>query len=134
MEQRLQDIASLFNPIPGMGVGMGPADMAPYSHYPSHYSYQVYNLVTRKIFSFQLIKQNVCFCRARDQYHNMVNSLIHIPILMLFYTMHHWLNWAHHNHIMDQIWVRPFHPVCTLQIQATMEMVVLPAIKWIMTT
>ncbi|XP_037049907.1 segmentation protein cap'n'collar isoform X4 [Bradysia coprophila] len=40
MEQRLQDIASLFNPIPGMGVGMGPADMASYSHYPSHYSYQ----------------------------------------------------------------------------------------------
>ncbi|XP_055382451.1 segmentation protein cap'n'collar [Condylostylus longicornis] len=32
MEQRLQDIASLFNP---MGVGVG--EMAPYSHYPSPY-------------------------------------------------------------------------------------------------
>ena len=35
MEQRLQDIASLFNPIPSMG------EMSPYTHYPTHhYSYQ----------------------------------------------------------------------------------------------
>lgn len=41
MEQRRRpDIASLFNPIPGMGVGMNMSDMAPYSHYPSHFSYQ----------------------------------------------------------------------------------------------
>lgn len=41
MEQRLQDIAHLFNPIPGMGVGMGVGDVPSYPHYPSHYSYQV---------------------------------------------------------------------------------------------
>lgn len=72
--------------------------------------------------------------RARDQYHNMVNLLIHIPILILSYTMHHWLNWVHHNHIMDQIWARLYHPVCILQIPVTMQMLALPAIKSIMTT
>lgn len=42
MEQRLQDIANLFNPLPGMGVGMGVGDMPTYPHYPtSHYAYQV---------------------------------------------------------------------------------------------
>ncbi|XP_053946353.1 segmentation protein cap'n'collar isoform X2 [Anastrepha ludens] len=41
MEQRLQDIASFFNPISGMGVVGGVSDMPPYPHYPSHpYSYQ----------------------------------------------------------------------------------------------
>ncbi|XP_075147822.1 NFE2 like bZIP transcription factor cap-n-collar isoform X2 [Haematobia irritans] len=41
MEQRLQDIASLFNPIPSMGVVGGVSEMSPYSHYPTHpYSYQ----------------------------------------------------------------------------------------------
>lgn len=39
MEQRLQDIANFFNPIPGMGMGVG--EMPPYSHYPTHYPYQV---------------------------------------------------------------------------------------------
>ncbi|KAL5286440.1 NFE2L1 family protein [Megaselia abdita] len=38
MEQRLQDIANFFNPIPGMGMGVG--EMPPYSHYPAHYPYQ----------------------------------------------------------------------------------------------
>ncbi|KAL9891797.1 NFE2 like bZIP transcription factor cap-n-collar isoform 2-T9 [Glossina fuscipes fuscipes] len=38
VEQRLQDIASLFNP---MGVVGGVSEMSPYSHYPTHhYSYQ----------------------------------------------------------------------------------------------
>lgn len=41
MEQRRLDIASLFSPLPGMGVGMNVSDMASYSHYPPHYSYQV---------------------------------------------------------------------------------------------
>ncbi|CAD7077327.1 unnamed protein product [Hermetia illucens] len=40
MEQRLQDIANLFNPLPAMGVGMGVSEMSPYSHYPTHYPYQ----------------------------------------------------------------------------------------------
>jgi len=41
MEQRLQDIASLFNPIPSMGVVGGVSDMPPYPHYPTHhYGYQ----------------------------------------------------------------------------------------------
>ncbi|CAD6995320.1 unnamed protein product [Ceratitis capitata] len=41
MEQRLQDIASFFNPISGMGVVGGVSDMPPYPHYPTHpYSYQ----------------------------------------------------------------------------------------------
>ncbi|XP_013101796.2 segmentation protein cap'n'collar isoform X2 [Stomoxys calcitrans] len=41
MEQRLQDIASLFNPIPSMGVVGGVSEMSPYPHYPTHpYSYQ----------------------------------------------------------------------------------------------
>ncbi|XP_073815566.1 NFE2 like bZIP transcription factor cap-n-collar isoform X7 [Musca autumnalis] len=38
MEQRLQDIASLFNP---MGVVGGVSEMSPYPHYPTHpYTYQ----------------------------------------------------------------------------------------------
>lgn len=41
MEQRRLDIASLFSPLPGMSVGMNVSDMATYSHYPPHYSYQV---------------------------------------------------------------------------------------------
>ncbi|XP_049304194.1 segmentation protein cap'n'collar isoform X3 [Bactrocera dorsalis] len=41
MEQRLQDIASFFNPISSMGVVGGVSDMPPYPHYPTHpYSYQ----------------------------------------------------------------------------------------------
>ncbi|XP_058982995.1 segmentation protein cap'n'collar isoform X1 [Musca domestica] len=41
MEQRLQDIASLFNPIPSMGVVGGVSEMSPYPHYPTHpYTYQ----------------------------------------------------------------------------------------------
>lgn len=41
MEQRLQDIASLFNPIPSMGVVGGVSEMSPYPHYPTHpYPYQ----------------------------------------------------------------------------------------------
>lgn len=41
MEQRLQDIASLLQPIPSMGVGVGVSDMPPYPHYPTHhYPYQ----------------------------------------------------------------------------------------------
>lgn len=40
MEQRLQDhLANFFNPISGMGMGVG--EMPPYSHYPAHYPYQV---------------------------------------------------------------------------------------------
>lgn len=45
MEQRLQDIANLFNPLPAMGVGMGVSEMSPYSHYPTHYPYQVWKYV-----------------------------------------------------------------------------------------
>ncbi|XP_053664921.1 segmentation protein cap'n'collar [Anopheles marshallii] len=45
MEQRWQDLANLLSFPPGMGVGMGVADMPPshpsHAHYPSHYpSYQ----------------------------------------------------------------------------------------------
>ncbi|XP_062703305.1 segmentation protein cap'n'collar isoform X2 [Aedes albopictus] len=43
MEQRFQDLANLLSFPPGMGVGMGVADMPPahpHPHYPPHYSYQ----------------------------------------------------------------------------------------------
>lgn len=45
MEQRRLDIATLFSPLPGMGVGMNVSDMASYSHYPPHYSYQVSSII-----------------------------------------------------------------------------------------
>lgn len=47
MERGL-DITSLFSPLPGMGVGMNVTDMSSYSHYPSHYSYQVSNSNKKK--------------------------------------------------------------------------------------
>lgn len=56
MEQRLQDIAHLFNPIPGMGVGMGVGDVSSYPHYPSHYSYQVKQKFY--FFGFKFINKN----------------------------------------------------------------------------
>lgn len=62
MEQRLQDIANLFNPLPAMGVGMGVSEMSPYSHYPTHYPYQVWKFVIFKsyhcILNFELFSKN----------------------------------------------------------------------------
>lgn len=71
MEQRLQDIANLFNPLPGMGVGMGVGDMPTYPHYPtSHYAYQVNFTSNYKIYS----NINYFFCFLNVQSNSAQNG------------------------------------------------------------
>lgn len=72
MEQRrIQDIANLFNPLPGMGVGMNVSDMATYPHYPSHYSYQVImrkKFHSHSLYSNELYAQGAGMLPQHDQY------------------------------------------------------------------
>lgn len=65
---RRLDIASLF-PLPGMGVGMNVSDMASYSHYPPHYSYQVSGCASHHSYSMRRkttdhLKTHICHSKS----------------------------------------------------------------------
>lgn len=130
---RRLDIASLF-PLPGMGVGMNVSDMASYSHYPPHYSYQVSGCALHRSHSMR-IKRNENFnsifinwklFRVPVRCHNMINTRhintwhcimfrpaiwVQIKLLAALDQPSH--QYQHNNHIMPlRTWVRPFHQAC----------------------